>query len=60
MFLSFIVTLCVSLDGVGLVVWLMLVTRFVAPSIAKKYDFDVPKYEGIDQIVEITDNQVKI
>ncbi|KAK3489579.1 YjeF N-terminal domain-containing protein [Neurospora hispaniola] len=34
--------------------------RFVAPSIAKKYDFDVPKYEGIDQIVEITDNQVKI
>lgn len=38
----------------------MLVTRFVAPSIAKKYDFDVPKYEGIDQVVEITDNQVKI
>ncbi|KAK3396698.1 YjeF N-terminal domain-containing protein [Sordaria brevicollis] len=34
--------------------------RFVAPAIAKKYDFDVPKYEGIDQIVEITDNQVKI
>ena len=30
----------------------MLVTRFVAPSIAKKYDFDVPEYEGIDQIVE--------
>ena len=49
-----------SLGGIGSVVWLTLVSRFVAPSIAKKYDFDVPKYEGIDQIVEITDNQVKI
>ncbi|KAK4186348.1 YjeF N-terminal domain-containing protein [Podospora australis] len=27
--------------------------RFVAPSIAKKYDFDVPEYEGLDQIVEV-------
>lgn len=51
---------CFSLDVTGPVVSLTLVTRFVAPSIAKKYDFDVPKYEGIDQIVEITDNQVKI
>lgn len=26
---------------------------FVAPSIAKKYDFEVPPYEGIDQVVEV-------
>ncbi|KAK4213734.1 YjeF N-terminal domain-containing protein [Rhypophila decipiens] len=28
--------------------------RFVAPAIAKKYDFDLPGYEGIDQIVEVS------
>jgi len=28
--------------------------RFVPPSIARKYDFEVPKYEGIDQIVEVS------
>ncbi|KAL2210112.1 NAD(P)H-hydrate epimerase [Sarocladium strictum] len=28
--------------------------RFVSPAIAKKYDFNVPQYEGIDQIVEIS------
>ncbi|KAK0387740.1 hypothetical protein NLU13_3985 [Sarocladium strictum] len=28
--------------------------RFVSPSIAKKYEFDVPQYSGIDQVVEIT------
>ncbi|KAI1092993.1 YjeF N-terminal domain-like protein [Rostrohypoxylon terebratum] len=27
--------------------------RFVSPGIAKKYDFDVPEYQGIDQIVEV-------
>ncbi|PKS09507.1 hypothetical protein jhhlp_004124 [Lomentospora prolificans] len=27
--------------------------RFVPPSIAQKYDFDLPEYEGIDQIVEV-------
>ncbi|KAI0883917.1 YjeF N-terminal domain-like protein [Annulohypoxylon maeteangense] len=27
--------------------------RFVSPAIAKKYDFEVPEYQGIDQIVEI-------
>jgi NAD(P)H-hydrate epimerase len=27
--------------------------RFVAPSIAQKYDFDVPKYDGLDQVVEV-------
>ncbi|CAK7274556.1 hypothetical protein SEPCBS57363_006225 [Sporothrix epigloea] len=27
--------------------------RFVAPSIALKYDFDVPQYSGIDQVVEV-------
>ena len=28
--------------------------RFVAPAMAEKYGFEVPKYEGIDQIVEVT------
>ena len=28
--------------------------RFVSPAIAKKYDFDVPEYEGLDQIVEVS------
>jgi NAD(P)H-hydrate epimerase len=27
--------------------------RFVSPSLAKKYNFEVPPYEGIDQVVEI-------
>ncbi|KAI1140910.1 YjeF N-terminal domain-like protein [Hypoxylon sp. FL0543] len=27
--------------------------RFVSPAIAKKYDFEVPQYPGIDQIVEV-------
>ncbi|ETS73960.1 NAD(P)H-hydrate epimerase [Pestalotiopsis fici W106-1] len=34
--------------------------RFVSPSIAKKYDFEVPKYEGLDQIVEISPNGQKL
>ncbi|KAH6643337.1 YjeF N-terminal domain-containing protein [Truncatella angustata] len=28
--------------------------RFVAPSIAKKYDFEIPEYQGLDQIVEVS------
>ncbi|KAF7546867.1 hypothetical protein G7Z17_g8126 [Cylindrodendrum hubeiense] len=27
--------------------------RFVSPSMAKKYNFEVPEYEGIDQVVEV-------
>ncbi|KAK3934906.1 YjeF N-terminal domain-containing protein [Diplogelasinospora grovesii] len=27
--------------------------RFVPPAIAKKYDFELPEYEGIDQVVEV-------
>jgi NAD(P)H-hydrate epimerase len=27
--------------------------RFVTPAIAEKYGFDVPAYEGVDQIVEV-------
>ncbi|CAG9995167.1 unnamed protein product [Clonostachys byssicola] len=27
--------------------------RFVSPMIAKKYDFEVPEYEGLDQVVEV-------
>ncbi|KAK4041485.1 YjeF N-terminal domain-containing protein [Parachaetomium inaequale] len=34
--------------------------RFVAPGIAKKYDFDVPAYEGVDQIVEVGPEGLKL
>ncbi|CAK7236256.1 hypothetical protein SCUCBS95973_009546 [Sporothrix curviconia] len=34
--------------------------RFVAPSIAQKYDFDVPQYEGIDQVVEVAPSEEKL
>ncbi|CAH0022846.1 unnamed protein product [Clonostachys rhizophaga] len=27
--------------------------RFVSPMIAKKYDFEVPEYKGLDQVVEV-------
>lgn len=33
---------------------------FVTPAIAKKYDFDLPEYEGIDQIVEVGPNGQKL
>jgi NAD(P)H-hydrate epimerase len=29
------------------------VYRFVAPAVAEKYGFDLPPYEGLDQIVEV-------
>ncbi|PHH90814.1 hypothetical protein CDD83_2568 [Cordyceps sp. RAO-2017] len=28
--------------------------RFVSPAIARKYDFEVPTYDGVDQVVEVT------
>ena len=28
-------------------------TRFVPPGIVDKYDFDLPEYEGLDQVVEV-------
>ncbi|KAL1894880.1 hypothetical protein Sste5346_005567 [Sporothrix stenoceras] len=34
--------------------------RFVAPSIAAKYNFDVPRYEGIDQVVEVDTSEEKL
>jgi NAD(P)H-hydrate epimerase len=34
--------------------------RFVAPGIAKKYGFDVPAYEGVDQIVEVGPEGLKL
>ncbi|EFX02002.1 ai-bp family protein [Grosmannia clavigera kw1407] len=34
--------------------------RFVAPSIAQKYDFDVPEYSGLDQVVEVGSTEVKL
>ena len=27
--------------------------RFVTPEIQKKYDLDIPDYQGVDQVVEI-------
>lgn len=33
---------------------------FVPPSIAKKYDFEVPKYEGVDQVVEVSPSGQKL
>lgn len=35
-------------------------SRFVSPAIAKKYDFELPVYEGIDQVVEVSSNGQKI
>lgn len=34
--------------------------RFVPPSIAQKYDFGLPRYEGIDQVVEVDANGQKL
>lgn len=34
--------------------------RFVSPAIAKKYNLDLPPYEGIDQIVEVDSNGQKL
>ncbi|KAJ6446860.1 Meiotically up-regulated protein 182 [Purpureocillium lavendulum] len=34
--------------------------RFVSPSIAKKYGFDIPEYEGIDQVVEVSTTGEKL
>ena len=27
--------------------------RFVSPAIAKKYDLDIPEYQGLDQVAEV-------
>jgi NAD(P)H-hydrate epimerase len=34
--------------------------RFVTPSIAKKFDFEVPEYKGIDQVVEVEVSEQKL
>jgi len=34
--------------------------RFVSPSIAKKYGLEVPEYEGVDQVVEISTSGQKL
>ncbi|KAI9172306.1 NAD(P)H-hydrate epimerase [Paramyrothecium foliicola] len=34
--------------------------RFVSQSIAKKYDFEVPNYPGIDQVVELEPSEQKL
>lgn len=50
------------LSSLRVELWLMMMTyvaarhvRFLTPSIARKYDLDMPKYEGLDQIVELVD-----
>lgn len=39
---------------------LTVMNRFVSPSIAEKYGFDVPSYEGIDQVAEIGSSGQKL
>jgi NAD(P)H-hydrate epimerase len=34
--------------------------RFVSQSIAEKYDFEVPEYQGIDQVVEVGTSEQKL
>jgi len=34
--------------------------RFVPPAVARKYDFEVPQYEGIDQIAEVSTGEQKL
>ncbi|KAH9889107.1 NAD(P)H-hydrate epimerase [Xylariomycetidae sp. FL2044] len=34
--------------------------RFVSPGIAKKYDFDIPEYKGLDQFVEVGTGDQKL
>jgi NAD(P)H-hydrate epimerase len=31
----------------------MPMDRFVSEAIAKKYDFEIPEYQGIDQVAEV-------
>ncbi len=40
--------------------WSPGVGRFVAPAIARKYDFDVPAYEGLDQVAEVGPEGLKL
>lgn len=34
--------------------------RFVSPSMANKYDFEVPEYDGVDQVVEVAPSGQKL
>jgi len=34
--------------------------RFVSPDIKEKYDLELPEYEGIDQIVEVSSGGEKL
>jgi hypothetical protein len=34
--------------------------RFVSPDIQKKYDLELPEYQGIDQVVEVGSNGQKL
>ncbi len=39
---------------------LNVAARFVPPAIAEKYGFEVPEYEGIDQVVELPASEQKL
>ena len=34
----------------------LIFARFVPPSVAEKYDLDIPEYPGLDQVVELPVN----
>lgn len=34
--------------------------RFLGPEVAKKYDLDLPKYEGLDQVAEVSVEGVRL
>jgi NAD(P)H-hydrate epimerase len=38
----------------------MTLDSFVSPSIAAKYDFEIPDYQGLDQVVEISPTGEKL
>lgn len=35
-------------------------SRFVAPSMARKYDFDIPEYNGVDHIAEVSNSSERL
>lgn len=36
---------------------ILIQSRFVPPSVAKKYDLDLPNYAGVEQIVEFISDE---
>ena len=40
-------------NDLDLVALLLILARFLPPSVAEKYELDIPKYHGIEQIAEV-------